>query len=213
MKFPGLLNPVDRIAEILFGLIMAVTIVGSISVAEAGQVEVKTATAAAIGCNLAWGLVDAVFYVMRLFIGRMRNRTLARQIRSADPQAAAALIAEALPDYVAKIAGAREIEGMRANLVAMESGKYGLLRPRDFLEALGVFVVVVGATFPVVIPFLFIDRVVTAMYASQAIAVAMLFMAGFGLARYGGHDNPLRAGAITAVLGVILIAAVKALGG
>jgi VIT1/CCC1 family predicted Fe2+/Mn2+ transporter len=213
MKFPGLLNPVDRIAEILFGLIMAVTIVGSLSVAEAGHVEVRTATAAAIGCNLAWGLVDAVFYVMRLFIGRMRNQTLARQIRSADPRAAAALIAGALPEPIAKIAGPREIEGMRANLVGMRDGSHAVLTPRDFLEALGVFVVVVGATFPVVIPFLVIDHVSTAMYASQAVAVAMLFMAGFGLARYGGHDNPLRAGAITAVLGVILIAAVKALGG
>ena len=32
-----LLDPVDRISEILFGLIMAVTIVGSMSIATAGK--------------------------------------------------------------------------------------------------------------------------------------------------------------------------------
>ena len=38
---PTLLNPIDRISEILFGLIMAVTIVGSMSIATAGQAEVR----------------------------------------------------------------------------------------------------------------------------------------------------------------------------
>ena len=37
-----LLDPVDRISEILFGLLMAVTIVGSLSIAGAGRAEVRT---------------------------------------------------------------------------------------------------------------------------------------------------------------------------
>ena len=50
-----LLDPVDRISEILFGLIMAVTIVGSLSIATAGQNEVRTVLTGALGCNVAWG--------------------------------------------------------------------------------------------------------------------------------------------------------------
>ena len=46
-----LLDPVDRISEVLFGLIMAVTIVGSLSVATAGRGEVRAVVAAALGCN------------------------------------------------------------------------------------------------------------------------------------------------------------------
>ena len=69
-----LLDPVDRISEILFGLIMAVTIVGSMSIATAGRVEVRTVMLAALGCNLAWGLVDAVMYVVRTTTERTRNR-------------------------------------------------------------------------------------------------------------------------------------------
>jgi len=75
-----LLDPVDRISEILFGLIMAVTFVGSLSVATAGTEEVRAVTAAALGCNLAWGLVDAVMYVIRNLTERTRKRRLAQRI-------------------------------------------------------------------------------------------------------------------------------------
>ena len=48
-----LLHPIDRISEVLFGLIMAVTIVGSISIATAGHEDLRSITIAALGCNLA----------------------------------------------------------------------------------------------------------------------------------------------------------------
>src|SRR4030095_8280226 len=100
-----LLNPVDRISEILFGLIMAVTIVGSMSIATAGKDEVRTVMMAALGCNLAWGLVDAVMYVVRTATERTRNRVLARRIADAETGMAARLIARALPEHVAALTG------------------------------------------------------------------------------------------------------------
>ena len=65
-----LLDPVQRISEILFGLIMAVTIVGSLSIAASGREEVRTVLVAALGCNLAWGLVDAVMYLLNTLTER-----------------------------------------------------------------------------------------------------------------------------------------------
>lgn len=50
-----LLDPIQRISEVLFGLIMAVTIIGSLSIATADRGEVRTVLVAALGCNLAWG--------------------------------------------------------------------------------------------------------------------------------------------------------------
>jgi VIT1/CCC1 family predicted Fe2+/Mn2+ transporter len=213
MKFEGLLDPVDRICEILFGLFMAVTIVGSLSVANAGTEDVRTVTAAAIGCNLAWGLVDAVMYVLRAATGRMHNRSLARRIADARGEEALELVAHALPAHIAAIAGPRELEGLRQRVLEWRGVTPPILNPRDFAEAFAVFAMVVVATFPVVIPFLVFDKVATAMYVSQAVTVAMLFLAGFALGRYGGHDRPLRFGALMAVIGVVVVAAVKALGG
>ena len=58
------LDPIDRVSEVLFGLIMVLTFTGSLSVAEAGRDNVRTMLIGALGCNLAWGIIDAVFYLM-----------------------------------------------------------------------------------------------------------------------------------------------------
>ncbi len=208
-----LLNPVDRISEILFGLIMAVTIVGSLSIATAGRDEIGTVMWAALGCNLAWGLVDAVMYVVRTVTERTRNQTLARRIAQAEPNDAHGLIAQALPDHIAALVGADELEGMRRRLLELQVDRLGVVRPRDFLEAFGVFVMVVLATFPVVVPFLLTDDAAKAMHWSQAVTLVMLFLAGFAFGRYSGYPKPLRPGLGMAVFGAVLIAAVKALGG
>ena len=131
----ALLDPVDRLSEILFGLIMAVTIVGSMSIATAGRVEVRTVMLAALGCNLAWGLVDAVMYVVRTATERTRNRVLARRIADADADTAHRLIMQALPEHVVALTGPDEIEGMRRRLLASPDKLRPVLAPRDFLEA------------------------------------------------------------------------------
>src|SRR5258705_9924848 len=208
-----LLDPVDRISEILFGLIMAVTIVGSLSIATAGENEVRTVMVAALGCNLAWGLVDAVMYLVRTATERTRHRAFGRRIAGAAPEEARALIARTLPDPFAAIAGPAEIEGLRRNLLALQPTNRSILLPRDFVEALGIFLLVGAATFPVVAPFVLMGDVAQAMRVSQAIALAMLFLAGFTLGRYAEHAKPLRTGFMMAVFGAALIAAVKALGG
>jgi len=76
-----LLNPVDRVSELLFGLFMALTFVGVVSMATAGREEIKTMLAAALGCNLAWGIVDAVMYLVRTIAERGRSLTLVRSCR------------------------------------------------------------------------------------------------------------------------------------
>ncbi len=209
----GLLEPIDRISEILFGLIMAVTIVGSMSVATAGSGEVRTALVGALGCNLAWGLVDAVMYLVRTLTERTRNRSLARALADADPVLAHRLLVRSLPEHVAAMAGPEEIEGMRRRLMAAPVPDGRILGRDDYLAALGIFLLVVLATFPVVIPFVVIGDAARAMLASRVVTVVMLFLAGFALGRYGGHPYPFRTGALMALLGVALIAAVMALGG
>ena len=68
LSFSGrVLDPIERACEILFGVIMVLTFTGSISVAEGGATETRTVLAAAIGCNLAWGIVDAAMYLMANF--------------------------------------------------------------------------------------------------------------------------------------------------
>ena len=208
-----LLDPVDRVSEILFGLIMAVTIVGSLSIATAGREDLRTVLYAALGCNLAWGLVDAVMYLVRTLAERTRHRTLAGQVRAADAASAHRLIRLALPEHVVALTGPEELEGMRRRLVAAGPVARAVIGRDDWLSALGIFLLVVLATFPVVVPFLLIADAQAAMLASRIVTVGMLFAAGFVLGRHAGHARPLITGIGMALLGVAIIAAVKALGG
>lgn len=205
-------DPVDRVSEILFGLIMAVTIVGALSIATAGRNEVRTVLTAALGCNLAWGLVDAVMYLVRTLTERTRNQTLAKQVVGADTDEAHRLIMATLPEHVAAITGPAELEGMRRRLLGLAVLQRGLGRD-DFLSAAGIFLLVVAATFPVALPFLLTSDTVLAMHASRIITLAMLFAAGFTLGRYAGHAHPVRIGLVMLALGAALILAVMALGG
>lgn len=210
---PRLLDPLDRISEVLFGLIMAVTIVGSLSIATAGEVEVRTVMFAALGCNIAWGMVDAVMYLVRGAAGRARLWKLGRRVRESDADTARRLIARELPEHLAAVLGPAEIEAMREHLMAIPLQEGRLLRGRDFLEAFGVFALVVLATFPVVLPFMLVADTARAMLVSQATTVVMLWIAGAGLGRYAGYARPWFTGVAMAVFGVLLIVAVKALGG
>src|SRR4051812_44267901 len=78
-----ILDPVERVSEMCFGLFMALTFVGAVSVTGRESTEVRTMFFAALGCNLAWGLVDAVMYLVRTITDRGRSITLALAVRSA----------------------------------------------------------------------------------------------------------------------------------
>lgn len=208
------LDVVDRVSEMLFGLFMALTFVGAVSVAEAGRAEVRAALASALGCNLAWGLADAVMYLVRTVTNRGRWLTLVRAVKSAtNPEAGRQLIEVSLSRTAARLVSQEGIEGIRERIVALSGvPERPGVRWGDLLGALGVFVIVVASTFLVVLPFIFIRDVGTAKAVSRATALVMLFFGGLALGRYAGYGS-WRAGALMTGLGAALVAAIMALGG
>jgi hypothetical protein len=208
------LNPVDRVSEVLFGLFMALTFVGAISVAESGRAEVRSLLAAALGCNLAWGLVDAVMYLVRTVADRGRAITLLHSVRAAaDADTGRRLIGDSLSRAAAGLVSETEIEAIRGRIVALDTvPERPSLKRDDLLAALAVFLLVVASTFPVALPFVLFDDVGTAKNVSRAVALTMLFLGGLALGRYAGYGS-LRVGFMMAGLGTALVAAVMALGG
>src|SRR4051812_30308281 len=107
------LEPQERISEILFGLIMVLTFTGSLSVAEAERDDVRAMLIGALGCNLAWGIIDGVLYLMGCLADRGRSLATYRAARAAsDPQEAQRLVADALPPVVASIMEPAELESI-----------------------------------------------------------------------------------------------------
>jgi hypothetical protein len=208
------LSPVDRVSELLFGLFMALTFVGAVSVADAGREQIRSMFLSALGCNLAWGLVDAVMYLVRTVTDRGRSLALIRSVRAAPrAESGRVLIEQALLRDVAGFVSATEVEAIRVRIVAPSSLP---ARPRlnrgDLLAALAIFLIVVASTFPVVLPFALIEDVTLAKNVSRAIALTMLFFGGLALGRYAGYGSWM-VGFMMAGLGAALVVAIRALGG
>jgi hypothetical protein len=208
------LDPIDRSSEILFGLIMVLAITGSISVAEAGRDDIHAMLVGAIGCNLAWGIVDAVMYLMSGLAERARGLRLLRKLRGAtDPIEARNVIAGSLPAATRSVLSDEELDAIRIRLTELpEPPPHPRLTKGDWLAALAVFFCVFLSTFPVVIPFILIHDYRHALRLSNLVAIIMLFGTGYSLGRYaGGH--PWLTGISMVILGLALVAATIALGG
>jgi len=208
------LDPVSRISEILFGLIMALTFTCTLSVAEIGREEIRTLLAAAIGCNIAWGLVDAVMFLINAAASRGRDLVTVRAVRSAaTAERGRDIIKGAVSPMLASLLTTTDFERVRHSILdAHDLPAAPRLTKDDWAGALAVFLLVVLSTFPVVIPFLVFRDVAVALRMSNAVAIGLLFVGGHVLARYAGF-RPWRTALTMVGVGVVLVAITIALGG
>ena len=207
------LDPIDRLSEVLFGLIMVLTFTGSLSVYQAGREDVRAMLVGALGCNLAWGLIDGVFYLMGCLAEKSRELSTFRAVReAAHPERAQRLIADSLP-VVGSLLEPVELEAVRLRLKQLpDRPGPARLDEDDWRGALGVFLLVFLSTFPVTIPFIVMRNPVPALRVSNLVAVVLLFVAGYGFGRLTGR-RPALMGAMMVVLGSILVGITIALGG
>jgi hypothetical protein len=208
-----LLDPVARVSEILFGLIMALTFTATLNATTARPDDVRSLLIATLACNVAWGLVDAVMFLIATLAERGRNLATVRAVQSATPEDARAILAGALPPLLAQLMNLADVERLRQGILGLAAyPERPKLERNDWLRAAAVFLLVVLATFPIVIPFLLIDEVELALRSSNLVAIVMLFAAGYVLARHGGY-RPLAMGFCMVLVGVGLVGAAIALGG
>jgi hypothetical protein len=208
------LDPPERISEVLFGLIMVLTFTGTISVSTAGRQEVGELLWAALGCNLAWGLVDAIMYLMDELIGRAHGVMQLNRIKlSKNTSESREIIRENISPLISDLMEDEEIDRLGEKLKKLPelSVKKSLIF-KDFLIAGQIFMLVFLVTLPVALPFLFINDVALAMRISNGVALVLLFAGGFSLARYSGLRPVITALAYTAI-GIFLVVLTMALGG
>ena len=193
---------------------MVLAITGAFSVADAGQARVHTMLLAALGCNLAWGVIDAVFYLMGCMGESSRRITAWDAVRkAADPEEARRALAAASPPLLASVLQPAELDRMCLRLQALpELPDRKLLRKGDWQGALAVFVLVFLSTFPVVVPFIFMKDVRLALRISNGVGIAMLFLTGYMFGRHIGR-YPVRTGIVMVALGAALVSLTIKLGG
>ena len=182
------LDPIDRISEVLFGLIMVLTFTGSLSVAEAGRDDTRTMLVGALGCNVAWGIIDGVLYLMGGLADKGRLlRGLRAARRSASPEEAQRVLAGLLPPPVAALLEPSDLAPIEERLRQLPEPPVPRLDRDDWLGAAAVFLLVFLSTFPVALPFLLIDGAWRALRVSNLVAIVMLFAMGVTFAQLTGR--------------------------
>jgi hypothetical protein len=209
----GALDPVSRSTELLFGLIMVLTFTASLNAAESGQIEVRVMLIGALGCNLAWGLIDAAMYLLSTRAERaVAARTIAEVRSSTTPDTARSAIAEALPPIILPALTEGDLDRIRTHLMSLPDESISpRLGSSHYLAALAVFLHVFVGTLPVVVPFVIFRDPQFALWVSHAVAITLLFLTGWFLGRQWGRA--WRVGIFMIGVGLVLVAVALALGG
>jgi len=209
------LDITDRISEITTGLLMVISITGTISVSSASNTnEVRNLLWAAIGCNTAWGLIDGISSLMGTRIQRARDISQWSKIKDAASQdASREIIRNNLSPLLSDLMNEAEVDHLAEKMKKLPAlNVKKTLTIKDFLSAGQIFLLVFLSTFPVVLPFVFFKDVYVAMRVSNGIAILFLFASGYALGKYSGL-SPFKTSLAYTVLGVFLVALTIILGG
>jgi len=209
-----LLNTMDRVSEILFGIIMTLTFTCSIGIANAKNTEIRQLIIAAISCNIAWGLVDAIGYIVSTIVQRSRNKSILNSVlTTSDADKARKYISDSLPASIASVLEAEDLEQIRNKLANLPgSASQVRLTTRDLKRSVMIFFLMLISTFPIIIPFIFIRDTQLALRISNMIAIVLMFLCGWSLAKYVGSNKWLMSLGMT-LIGIVLVLITIALGG
>ncbi len=212
------LDPATSLGEILFGLIMTLTFTlgAGLTIQQEGAEGARTLLIATIGCNIAWGVIDGVFYVLGQLFERGRRRRVVQLVRGSTNDAdAVELVARELDDVIEKVMTPDERQKLYVRI--MEQVRKGAIPPNpitrnDVMGGIASFLLVFFASLPAALPFVFIDDAFLALRVSNAILLALLFWAGFSWARYT-TARPALTGLVFLLFGAALVVMAIALGG
>ena len=211
------LDPSETLLEVLFGLIMALTLTaGARLLPERADVDTAGLAAGLVGCNVAWGIIDAAFYLLGTRFNRNRRVQLVRRFQGAAGEAEA-------------IAALQEEFGLEGELSLREEDRAafyksllqvfrhaGTARARflrdDFVAALLIVLLVSVTAVPGALPLLVLDDAHTALRIANILQIGLLFVMGYGWAHYSG-SKPWRTGLLIALLGSALVLVSVVLGG
>jgi len=212
------LDPASRLGEILFGLIMVLTITltAGLTVAD-GNEGVRQLLLAAIGCNVAWGIIDAVMYVMNCITVRSGKNGLIQAVqRAADEQAALALIQNDIEPEIQELLDPEEAEAFRRSILKhiaplRVTAKTAVTKD-DIYGAIACFWLVFVSCLPAALPFLIFSQPHFALRVSNFLLLVLLFLVGQKWAQYAG-TNRLAAGSAMVAIGLALVGLAILLGG
>ena len=211
------LDPGDTLAELIFGLLMVLTFtLGARLLGPDEPTDGRELLAAAIGCNIAWGIIDGFLFILGRAFERLRVMNVLNSLRMAgDEPSAMAVLRTELDGDLPALADAAHRERFYASIAAAARGTpvaRAKLLAEDLRGASHVFFLVVVTAVPAALPFLVWDDAYLALRVSNALLIACLFVIGFLWGRHVGA-RPLLAGTLIMSIGIVLVLIAIPLGG
>jgi hypothetical protein len=215
-RFVERLDPGERMGELLFGLIMVLTFTLGAGIELGDRAEARELLIAALGCNAAWGIIDAALYLIARLSERGRLHRLVKSIQTAPTsERALALVDRELDERLPAIVRPEVRATVDAHVLErVRELKLGPNRvtAEDAWAGLAVFWMVFLTALPAALPFLVISDPRLAMRTSNAVLIGLLFFVGW---RFAGHTGGgrWRTALFFALLGIALVLVAIALGG
>jgi VIT1/CCC1 family predicted Fe2+/Mn2+ transporter len=220
------LDPGDRLAETLCGLIMVLTFtLGAGLTLEDAPGAATSLLLAAIGCNLAWGIIDGVLYVLTAMSQRSARVRFIHAVHQAPDEATAlTYIRSEVDDLLAALVtpDAREalcrdaLTHLRSDTGAANAvtqAKASKITADDLAGAVAIFWLELLACVPAVVPFIiFAHHPGFALRLSNGVMIVALFVVGQQWASYVGL-NRLLTGVLMSSIGLVLVGVALLLGG
>jgi VIT1/CCC1 family predicted Fe2+/Mn2+ transporter len=211
------LAPGDSLSEILFGLIMTLTFtLGAGIMVREDPDAARELLIATVGCNVAWGIIDALMYLAGERFERGRRARLVDAIRAeASEEKASRRVAGELDELLERVTEESDRASLYRKIArSVREGKPPSTRltREDVYGAVASFFLVFSSSIPAALPFLLYDEAWVALRFSNAILIGLLFVVGY---RWARHTNlpPIRVGIGLMVGGLALVLVAIALGG
>jgi hypothetical protein len=209
------LDPADRLGEVLFGLIMALGFTAAVRLGRE-EPDNRELFIGILGCNIAWGIVDCVMYILTALFDRGRRARIVRAALSAPTEESAlASVGEELDDRLAPLTTAEErltIYRWVLELARRAQQEKVRVRREDLFGGIAAGLLVILATIPIVVPYLLIQNPHAAARVSHLTGLTLLFLVGASWGRAAGGSG-WRLGLGLTALGLLLVGVTVVLGG
>ncbi len=211
------LDPSETLLEVLFGLIMALTItVGARLVSERADIVGIELAVALLGCNVAWGVIDGAFFLLGTIFNRNRRVQFVKRLQAAadETQALAAVRDEFDLDGEPPMRAADKanLHSSLLQLFRHAGTARAELRVDDWIAAALIAALVSATAIPGLIPLLVIQDGFVALRVANVLQIGLLFFVGYWWAHYSGSNRWL-VGLAIASLGTALVLLAVPLGG
>ena len=211
------LDPSEWLGEILFGLIMVLTItLGANLLVPDGPKACREILQSVLGCIFAWSLIDAIIYAMNQMFERSRTASLIEAIKKVTTEEQGlAIIQKELNPTLERISTEQEREQFYRRVfhnVRAATVPRTTIRAEDIGGALLTFLLVMVTAVPAIVPFLFISDRQIALTVSNGLLLGMLFLVGWFWARQA-RTPPLLSGLSVVLVGMIMVGIAKLFGG